>query len=112
MLVMLSCHCQGGTLKIIRIYIYSVAVLLALTALAKMISSFGHGTVLQAQDPLIGLKFRDLFRVVCAFEAGVACICCFSSRIWLQAGSVAWLATSILTYRLGLAWIGYRKPCN
>ena len=26
-------------------------------------------------------------------------------------GLVVWLATSFLVYRIGLVWVGYKKPC-
>jgi len=98
-------------MKTARLFIYSAGAILLLTAAAKFISSFGHGTILQARDPLVGFQFRDLFRIVGGIETAVALVCIFSRRIWFPAGLVAWLATSFVAYRLGLWWVGYHKPC-
>jgi hypothetical protein len=99
-------------MKTARLFIYSAGVLLLLTAVAKFISSFGHGTILQVRDPLVGLQFRDLFRIVGGIEVVVALVCILSKRIWFPAGLVAWLATSFMAYRLNLSLIGYYKPCS
>jgi hypothetical protein len=99
-------------MKNVRWFLYSAAVVLFLTAAAKYISSFGHGTILQARDPLIGLQFQDLFRIIGGIETAVALVCIFSRRIWLAEGLVAWLATSFLAYRIGLVAVGYHRPCS
>lgn len=99
-------------MKISRLFIYSTGALLLLTAAAKIISSFGHGTILQTRDPLTGLQFQDLFRIVGGIEVVVALVCFFSKRTWLPAGLVAWLATSFLVYRIGLVAVGWRRPCS
>jgi hypothetical protein len=99
-------------MKIFRWFFYSAAVVLLLAAAAKFISSFGHGTILQTRDPLTGLQFQDLFRIVGGVEVAVALVCIFSKRTWLPSGLVAWLATSFLAYRLGFIAIGYHRPCS
>ncbi|HEY2330223.1 MAG TPA: hypothetical protein VGI63_10475 [Verrucomicrobiae bacterium] len=86
--------------------------ILLLTAAAKLVSSFGHGTILQTRDPLTGLQFQDLFRIVAGIEIAIALVCFFSKRIWIPAGLVAWLATSFLIYRIGLVLVGYHRPCS
>jgi len=99
-------------MKIVRWFLYSAATVLLLTAAAKLISSFGHGTILQTRDPLTGFQFQDLFRIVGGIEIVVALVCIFSKRTWLPAGLVAWLATSFLAYRIGLTAVGYHRPCS
>ena len=86
--------------------------ILLLTSAAKLISSFGHGTILQTRDPLTGLQFQNLFRVVGGIEVIVAFVCIVSKRTWLPSGLVAWLATSFLAYRIGLLAVGYHRPCS
>jgi hypothetical protein len=93
-------------------FLYSAAVVLLLTAAAKFVSSFGHGTILQTRDPLTGFQFQDLFRMVGGIEVAVALVCIFSKRTWLPAGLVAWLATGFLAYRIGLVAVGYHRPCS
>jgi hypothetical protein len=99
-------------MKIARLFLYSTGAILLLTALAKLISSFGHESIFQTRDPLIALPFRNLFLIASGIELAVAVICLFSKRISLAAGFVAWLATSLGAYRLGLWKIGWHKPCN
>jgi hypothetical protein len=82
-----------------------------LTATAKFVSSAGSAKILLHRDPLSGLQFGDLFRIVGCVEVVVALVCIFNKRIWLPMGLVVWLATSFLVYRIGLVWVGYKKPC-
>ncbi len=97
--------------KIARCFLFVAGVLLLATASAKLISSFGSAGILQNPDPIIGLTFRNEFRLVGAVELVIALVCLFGKGIKSQAGLVAWLSTTILAYRLGLVWFGYHKPC-
>jgi hypothetical protein len=99
-------------MKTVRLFLYSVVVVLLLTAAAKFLSSFGSGTILLTRDPVTGFRFKDIFRMVGGIEVVVALVCGFGKRIWLSAGLVAWLATSFLFYRLGLSLVGYHRPCS
>jgi hypothetical protein len=99
-------------MKITRLFIYSAAIVLLLAGLAKVISATGHGKILLQVDPLTGFKFRDLFYIAGGTEIIISLICVISWRIWISAALVAWLATSFLTYRIGLVLIGYHKPCS
>jgi glucan phosphoethanolaminetransferase (alkaline phosphatase superfamily) len=98
-------------MKIARWFLYSAVVILLFTAVAKFISSFGHGTILLTRDPFTNFQFRDLFRMVGSIETAVALVCIFSRQIWFPTGLVAWLATSFVVYRLYLYGIGY-QPCS
>lgn len=99
-------------MKAARLFAYSAGAFLLIASAAKLISSFGYATILQTRDPLTGLQFQDLFRIVGGIEAIVALACIFSKRTWLQAVLVAWLATSFVAYRIGLVAIGYHRPCS
>ncbi len=99
-------------MKLARIFLYSATLVLLLTATAKLFSSTGNGKILLQSDPLTGLTFGNLFRIVGGVEIAVALVCIFSKRTWLAAGLVAWLATNFLLYRLGLWLIGWHKPCS
>jgi hypothetical protein len=99
-------------MRLARLFLYSAAVVLFLTAAAKFISSTGHGKILLAVDPLTGLQFRNLFRIVGGIETAVAFLLIFYKRIWLSTGLVTWLATGFFAYRLGLVLVGYHKPCS
>lgn len=89
----------------------TVSSLLVLTAAAKLWSAFGETTLLREADPLFGLSFRTLTLVAASLEIGVAAICLLRPAVdGLLA--VAWLSTAFLAYRLGLWWIGWKKPCS
>jgi hypothetical protein len=96
-------------MKMVRLFIYSAAVVLLFTAVAivpcpKLLMNF-----LQTRDPLFGFQFGDLFRIIGGIEVVVALVCIFSKRTWLPAGLVAWLATAFAAYRLGLSLVGYHS---
>jgi hypothetical protein len=77
-------------MKSARWFLYSVAVVLLLTATAKFISSAGSAAILLEHDPLTGFPFKNLFRIVGSMEVAVALACIIiSERIWLPAGLVA-----------------------
>jgi hypothetical protein len=99
-------------MKIIRIYVYFAGVLLLITSLAKLVSSSGSARVLENTEPIFGMTFRHVFWLVGTIELLVALVCFFWKRVGLQAGLVAWLATSFLIYHLGLILISYHTPCS
>lgn len=98
--------------KLVRMFMCSAGVILLSTAIAKFVSSFGHGNILQTPDPLLILSFRKLFLAVSGVEVVVALTCFFNKRQLLPAGLVAWLATSFTLYRFCLWKIGWHKPCH
>jgi hypothetical protein len=98
--------------KSVHAFFYSACALLLITAFAKLISSFGHSTIILTRDPIMGLKFRDLFRIVGPLEIAVAMVCVYDRYRWLATVSLAWLTTNFLAYRIGLKVIGYQKMCN
>lgn len=96
----------------IKCFLYSAGVLLATTAVAKFISGAGDARILQNLDPILAIPFRQVFWIAGAIELTVGLVCFFVKRLALQAALVAWLATSFLIYRLGLALVRYHKPCG
>ncbi|MGH7979675.1 MAG: hypothetical protein ACREE6_09890 [Limisphaerales bacterium] len=89
----------------------SSGVVLAFTAAAKLVSSFGDAGVLLRPDPIFSISFGHLFQIAAAVELGVAAICFFHKNQTLQSALVAVLATNLLLYRLGLYWVGYMGLC-
>ncbi len=89
------------------------AAILIVTGLAKGVSAFGGGRMLDLHDPIFGLRFRHLFPLVACVELLVA-YCCLFGRMdnGARAALVWWLSTSFLTYRLGLRWVRWRRPCG
>jgi hypothetical protein len=77
-----------------------------------LISSSGGARILQNQDPVLSIPFRDVFIIVGVLELVVAAVCFFGKRVGLKAGLVALLATNFSVYRLGLLLVGYHRPCS
>src|SRR6267142_601234 len=92
-------------------FFFSSSVLICITAIAKLISSYGTGRVLQMPDPIFGIAFSKVFWIVGSIELVVAALVVLSKKLFFRAGLIAVLATSFTIYRLGLLWIGYHKPC-
>ncbi|HXT12920.1 MAG TPA: MauE/DoxX family redox-associated membrane protein [Candidatus Angelobacter sp.] len=90
----------------------SAAVILLITGSAKIISAFGHATILQRMDPIFPIQFNHLMFAAGTLELLVAAICFFDKLRVPGHFFTAWLATSFLIYRIGLWWIGWRRPCH
>jgi hypothetical protein len=99
-------------LKTIRMYIWSAGGLLLITALAKLVSAFGSAHIWSMPEPLLGLSFRTTFLIVGAAELFVSMLCFVNRNVRLQLVCITWLAVNFTLYRIGLAWIGYNKPCS
>ena len=98
--------------KRIRAFFFSSGMLLSITAIAKFVSAGGGAHILQTSDPIFFIPLHAVLWIVGLIELYIAMICFFGKRLSLQAGLVAWLATSFLLYRIGLVLVGYRKPCS
>ena len=99
-------------MKVAQTFIYSAIAILMLTAISKIISSFGNGNILHTHDPIIGIPFRCLLLFASSIEIAVALICLFCARSLIKIGLLAWLATSFTLYRIDLILIGWHKPCS
>ena len=95
----------------IRFFIDSAGVLLTITAIAKLLSSFGHAGILYNIDPILSMTFQHVFWIVGAAELGIAFLCFSGKQLILSTGLVALLTTNFLIYRVGLVLIGYHRPC-
>ena len=98
--------------KLARIFLFSAGVILTITGAAKVVSGFGSARVLQVPDPVFYISFQTLFWLVGVLEIVVASYCFFGKRILLKTGSVAWLASGFVLYRMALKWLDYQKPCS
>lgn len=98
-------------MRLKRIFFLSSGGILFFTAVAKLTSAMGHGSILGSNDPVTGLTFHNLFLIVAGIEAAVGYVCFFCKQLWLKAGLVAWLATNLAIYRFSLWEVGWRKPC-
>jgi hypothetical protein len=90
----------------------SAGVLLAITALAKLVSALGTAEILQRYDPVLRLSYQRVFFLAAAMELVVVFICFSRKTLQTKSGAIAWLATLFLIYRLGLWWANYPAPCK
>jgi hypothetical protein len=95
-----------------KYFILSAGAILAITGIVKVWSSFGNVKLLAEADPIVGIQFRHLMMAVGLLEILVALVCFFSKRQTLALVLVAWLSTNFVVYRLGLWWMGWKRPCG
>lgn len=86
--------------------------MLLVTGASKLVSAAGSANILYTIDPIFKIPFQDLFVIVGVIELTVCLVCLLGSRIGLQIGLAAWLATNFLMYRIILFKIGWHKPCE
>lgn len=98
--------------KIINTFLYFAGVVLFLTAVGKLIAAGGSSRILNVEDPLLMLSNKQLMIAVGVAELALAGYLFFGKNILLKTGLVTWLATNFGLYKIGLVWIGARKPCG
>jgi len=94
-------------------FLYSVAVLLFITAVAKLYSATGTARALDYPDALLPLTNRHVFNLVGALELGLSAFLLMKSgqqslKLWL----LLWLAVNFLVYRAGLWSQGSPALCD
>ena len=93
-------------------FIRSAGVVFAISGSAKVLSAHGTAKILTVADPILGLQFGHLMLLVGALEL-IGAAACLSGRLLHQTTvMVAWFATNVFAYRLGLWWIGWHRPCS
>ena len=98
--------------KLIRCYLHSAGGLLAVVAVAKLISAFGGAAILHRGDPILGFSYQWVLCLAAILEDTVAGICFSNQSQGFKSGTIAWLTGMVLLYRLGLAWIKYPGACK
>jgi hypothetical protein len=104
-----TCPKQGEGLM--RWFLQVAGSALLLTGVSKAFSAIGTARVLDAADPLIGIRFRELLLLVGLAELLIAFFCLFTDKQRFSLLAVAWISTNFLVYRLGLWFIGWHHPC-
>jgi len=91
-------------------FLQSAAAILLFTAIAKGASAFGKQSILDKVDPVFWvLKNRELLLLVSILEIGVAALLLSRVSLSIRRGSLLWLCSNFLLYRLGL-WITGAPP--
>lgn len=98
--------------KCIQLFLRTAGVLLALAAVAKLVSADGTAKVLDISDPILSFSFRDVFAVVGLVELAIAVFCIVGSQIPIRVGLLVWFSTCLLIYRIGLNVVDFHKPCG
>jgi hypothetical protein len=93
-------------------FVISAGLILGLTGLAKVWSAFGDMKLLMLPDPITGLSFKYMMLLAAGAELPIAAICLFTKAHRFGTTLVAWISTNFLVYRLGLWWMGWKKPCG
>jgi len=96
----------------VAMVVLTAGLILAITGLAKVWSSFGDVKLLTVADPIVGIPFKYLMLAVGVAELVIAAVCLCTKANRLATVLVAWLATNFLVYRIGLWWMGWKKPCS
>jgi len=97
---------------IVKYFRWTAGTVLLITGIAKVVSSFGAGQILNDVDPLIGFRFGSLMFAIGVVELTVAGLCLWGRYHTLAALLVAWLATNFIAYRFGLYLVGWHRPCT
>ena len=70
-------------MRLVRFFIYSSAVILLITAVAKFIGSAGHEKILMERDPIIEISIRNLILIAASTELVIAIACFLSKEVWM-----------------------------
>ena len=98
--------------KLYRLFLATAGIVLAITGVAKLLSSAGHAKILHQIDPIFSISFSSLFILVGLLEIIVAIVCFWSKNISSRASLVFCLASAFVAYRVGLKMINYPRPCS
>lgn len=95
-----------------RYFILTSGAILGITAMAKLVSIFSKAPLMLLPDPLVGLSFRYLLLLAGLAELAVAYLCFFTRSAKRNVLLIAWLSTTFLSYRAGLWFIHWHRPCH
>ncbi len=96
-----------------QVFLYSVALILILTALAKVFSAGGAARILARPDPVLMLDLRSLLVAVAFVEGGVAAYLLLAPDRRKKYLLILWLSASFTLYRVFLWRVdpGGQCPC-
>lgn len=97
--------------RFVGLFVYSTGLILVVLAIAKVLMILDAVTISSQADPIFQMSFRSLLCVAALIELAVAGVCFFWQPVAHKISAIAWVGTLFLSYRLGLWWIGYEKPC-
>ena len=93
------------------VYLLSVAMLLALTAGAKLLSATGEAPILALSDPILRLTNRAVLIGVGLLELAVAVYVVVGQSRLHKHLVLVWLSTNFIAYRAAIWWLAPGHPC-
>lgn len=99
-------------IRSIKLFHWSVAALLAISAAAKFVSSGGAVRLLDIANPIFGISNRAVLQGVGVLELSIALVCLSAVSQGIKTIMIASLAADFALYRLGLYLLHYTGPCN
>ena len=98
--------------RLLTVFVRSTAILLLLTAGAKLYSAGGSARILTATDPLFHLTNRELMLAAGLLEAAIAVYLLAGRSRVAQTFLIFWLSANFILYRFGLHFIHHKVcPC-
>lgn len=95
-----------------KLYFVSIAVLLLVTAVAKLFSATGSSKILEMSDPIFLVSYGHLMYGVAIMEMLVAAYSYLGRSDLLRALVILWMSTNFMLYRFGMQMLNIRLcPC-
>jgi Methylamine utilisation protein MauE len=98
-------------MKLIKFYFYSIASLLILTAVAKLISATGTSQGLSTKDPVFGITVQHLLEGVGMMELFVAAFLLISRNTGYKSMVALGVSACFLMYRAAYWLNAPEQPC-
>jgi hypothetical protein len=102
--------------RIASTFIVSVAALLMLTGLLKLVTVVQRSAYLDLADPLFEftgvLSVRSTLLLAGMMEVVVAVFLLGQRQPFVRLAAIAWMSTLFVLYRVGLWAIGFHGPCR
>jgi len=93
-------------------FLKSAALLLGVTAAAKLLSAAGPARILDHADPIFMVTNRVVMTSAGGLELLAVALLCFHKNIQWKLLTVAWLSTNFLIYRFALWFLQVKQPCS
>jgi hypothetical protein len=104
-------HNQNEIRMVLRAYVRSVAIILGLTALAKLYSATGGARILDLPEALLPLTNRQTLVLVGIIELIVALSMVVAKSNAMKLIGTAWLSLNFILYRAASLLLVVGRPC-
>jgi len=99
---------------LVSAFLVATGIALMLVGIGKLILGFGAMSELLVREPVLQFRFKYVILAAGFLEVVVGLTCLLVCRTWPKKGLcvVAWLASCLACYRLGLWLMSWKEPCN